>query len=92
VTVEVALRLLQLLADPSAELERADRPGGLGQARMRLLLHNTVFKVRRQLALASCLLLGSRPVAAAPVVPQHGLQACCGIPRCPWKNYACAVV
>ncbi len=45
ITVEVALRLLQVLADPSAELERADRPGGSGKARLKALLHNTIFKV-----------------------------------------------
>lgn len=45
ITVEVALRLLQILADPSAELERGDRPGGPGKARLKALLHNTVFKV-----------------------------------------------
>lgn len=45
ITVEVALRLLQILADPSAELERADKPGGVGKARLKALLHNTVFKV-----------------------------------------------
>lgn len=43
--MEVALRLLQILADPSAELERGDRPGGPGKARLKSLLHNTVFKV-----------------------------------------------
>ena len=56
VTVEVALRLLQLLADPSAELERADRAGGLGQAKMRLLLHSTVFKVLSLLNQLCCAL------------------------------------
>ncbi|CAL8466007.1 g5543 [Coccomyxa elongata] len=45
ITVEVALRLLQILADPSAELERADRPGGPGKARLKALLHNTIFKI-----------------------------------------------
>lgn len=45
--MEVALRLLQILADPSAELERGDRPGGPGKARLKSLLHNTVFKVTR---------------------------------------------
>ncbi len=45
ITVEVALRLLQVLADPSAELERADMPGGPGKARLKALLHNSIFKV-----------------------------------------------
>lgn len=45
--MEVALRLLQLLADPSAELERANRLGGPGKGRLKALLHNTVFKVSR---------------------------------------------
>ena len=43
--MEVALRLLQLLADPGEVLERADRPGGLGAAHLNSVLHNTVFKV-----------------------------------------------
>ena len=55
ITVEVALRLLQLLADPSEVLERADRPGGLGAAHLSSVLHNTVFKVGQYLHTPLCL-------------------------------------
>ena len=43
--MEVALRLLQTLADPSAELEMAERWREAGMPDLRATLHNTVFKV-----------------------------------------------
>lgn len=45
ITVEVALRLLQTLADPSAELQVAEKLHGLGRPDLQATLHNTVFKV-----------------------------------------------
>ncbi len=47
ITVEVALRLLQTLADPSAELELAERLRSAGRPDLQATLHNTVFKVPR---------------------------------------------
>ena len=43
--MEVALRLLQTLADPSAELEMAERWRDAGKPDLHATLHNTVFKV-----------------------------------------------
>ncbi len=48
ITVEVALRLLQTLADPSAELQGAEKLHGLGRPDLQATLHNTVFKVLSQ--------------------------------------------
>ena len=45
ITVEVALRLLQTLADPSAELQLAGKLHGAGRPDLQATLHNTVFKV-----------------------------------------------
>lgn len=45
ITVEVALRLLQTLADPSAELEMAEKSNAAGKPDLQATLHNTVFKV-----------------------------------------------
>ena len=44
--MEVALALLQALADPTPALQRADKQGGAGRARLKALLHSTVFKAR----------------------------------------------
>ena len=43
--MEVALALLRALADPTPALQHADRLGGGGRARLKALLHSTVFKV-----------------------------------------------
>ena len=48
ITVEVALRLLQTLADPSAELQIAERLRGGGRPDLHATLHNTVFKVLQE--------------------------------------------
>ena len=75
ITVEVALRLLQLLADPSEALERAaERPGGAGAAHLSAVLHNTVFKVRvlPAVGLACCM---HRTKAGAPVLVHGSSQA-----------------
>lgn len=43
--MEVALRLLQTLADPSAELQLAEKLHGAGRPDLQATLHNTIFKV-----------------------------------------------
>ncbi|CAL5228382.1 g11505 [Coccomyxa viridis] len=45
ITVEVALRLLQTLADPSAELQLAEKLHGAGRPDLQATLHNTIFKI-----------------------------------------------
>ena len=50
--MEVALRLLQTLADPSAELQMAGKLHGADTPDLQATLHNTVFKVLEQSCLA----------------------------------------
>lgn len=62
ITVEVALRLLQTLADPSAELQVAGRLRSAGRADLQAMLHNTVFKVLLRPHAATLHALYSAPV------------------------------
>ena len=65
ITVEVALRLLQTLADPSAELQMAEKLHGAGRPDLQATLHNTVFKVLHSIVWqASCDRAG--PVVVTP--------------------------
>ena len=67
--MEVALRLLQTLADPSAELEMAERWREAGMPDLRATLHNTVFKV------CHTRLLGRDCKGALELRCQEGLSA-----------------
>ena len=85
--MEVALRLLQLLADPSEVLERADRPGGLGAAHLSSVLHNTVFKVGQYLQRrCACTEQTSSPqdapclqLVSGAVGREQSYRSCCNI-------------
>ena len=79
--MEVALRLLQTLADPSAVLEAAEKSGTPGALDLKTTLHNTVFKV--------CLSF-NHPAAGTGTPPSHTSLLCMLLLQCPRLRTTCS--
>ena len=79
--MEVALRLLQTLADPSAVLEAAEKSRAPGDLDLKTTLHNTVFKV--------CLSF-SHPAAGTFMAPTYSSLLCMLLLQCPHLRITCS--